>query len=48
MAQSSIQSKKQGTKDWGGGGGGGGGVGGGGGGVRQSLKKWGMQYRVSS
>ena len=26
----------------------GGGVGGGGGGVRQSLKKWGMQYRVSS
>ena len=45
MAQSSIQSKKQGTKDWGGGGVGGGG---GGGGVRQSLKKWGMQYRVSS
>ena len=25
-----------------------GGGGGGGGGVRQSLKKWGMQYRVSS
>ena len=24
------------------------GGGGGGGGVRQSLKKWGMQYRVSS